>query len=139
MNGRARRRPRRGSCFIECLLGGALLIPIGLGMVDLGTLLLAAQLNDAAARQAARSAANEQTEVLADKAATTAMDNFAPSQMTSFDLNKVTYAAGQVSVETSVDVRLPIQLPFLTEKTLVTESTMPIIATAQIDNSECPQ
>src|SRR5277367_4403407 len=126
MNGRNRTRPRRGSCFIECLLGGALLVPIGLGMVDLGSLLLAAQMNDAAARQAARSAANEQTAALANKAATKALDNFAPSQMATFDLDTVTYAAGQVSVETSVDVRLPIELPFLSEKTMVTESTMPI-------------
>jgi Flp pilus assembly protein TadG len=132
MKTRNTRRGTKGNCFIECCLGGALLIPIALCMLDLGTIVLAAELNQTAARQAARSAANEQTPALAQQAAGMAVDAYAPNQLTTYSLDNVNYTAGDsVTVKTSVDVKVPFQFPFLSERTLVAQVTMPVIATNQ--------
>jgi Flp pilus assembly protein TadG len=132
MKARNTRRGTKGNCFIECCLGGALLIPIALCMLDLGSIVLAAELNDTAARQAARSAANEQTQTLAYNAAQLAVEAYAPNQLTSYTLDNVNYTTGDsVTVQTSVDVKVPFQFPFLSERTLVAQVTMPVIATNQ--------
>jgi Flp pilus assembly protein TadG len=131
MKARNTRRATKGNCFIECCLGGALLIPIALCMLDLGTIVLAAELNQTAARQAARSAANEQTQALANQAAQLAVDAYAPNQLTSYQLGPVNYTSDSVTVQTSVDVKVPFQFPFLSERTLVAQVTMPVIATNQ--------
>jgi Flp pilus assembly protein TadG len=131
MKARNARRGTKGNCFIECVLGGALLIPIALCMLDLGTLVLAAEMNDTAARQAARSAANEQTQALANQAAELAVEAYTPSQLTTFDLTNVAYTTDSVSVKTSVDVKVPFQFPFLSEQTLIASATMPVIAVTQ--------
>ena len=133
MKARNTRRGTKGNCFIECCLGGALLIPIAMGMLDLGSLVLAAQLNDTAARQAARSAANEQTPALANEAAQLAVDSYTANQLTTYTLGPVNYdkVAESVTVKTSVDVKVPFQFPFLSEQILVAQATMPIIVTPQ--------
>ena len=127
MKARNTKRGTKGNCFIECVLGGALLIPIALCMLDLGTLVLGAELNDSLARQAARAAANEQSQTLAEAAAEKAKDPYAPSQLTEFSVDNVAYTADSVSVKTSVQITVPFQFPFLSGETLVAQATMPVV------------
>jgi Flp pilus assembly protein TadG len=127
MKARSTRRGTKGNCFIECVLGGALLIPIALCMLDLGTLVLGAEMNDTLARQAARAAANEQSQSLAQDAADKAAEPYATSQLTSFNVDNVAYTTDSVSVKTSVQITVPFQFPFLSGETLVAQATMPVI------------
>jgi|SRR5271156_2957861 Flp pilus assembly protein TadG len=127
MKARNTKRGTKGNCFIECVLGGALLIPIALCMLDLGTLVLGAELNDTLARQAARAAANEQSQALAQDAADKAAEPFTPSQLTTFSVDNVAYTTDSVSVKTSVQITVPFQFPFLSGETLVAQATMPVI------------
>jgi Flp pilus assembly protein TadG len=131
MKARNTKRGTKGNCFIECVLGGALLIPIALCMLDLGTLVLGAELNDTLARQAARAAANEQTQALAQDAADKAAEPFTTSQLTTFSVDNVAYTTDSVSVKTSVQITVPFQFPFLSGETLVAQATMPVIGVTQ--------
>ena len=133
MKARNTKRGTKGNCFIECVLGGALLIPMALCMLDLGTLVLGAELNDTMARQAARAAANEQSQALAQDAADKAAEPFeaSPSQLTTFSVDNVAYTTDSVSVKTSVQITVPFQFPFLSGETLVAQATMPVIGVAQ--------
>ena len=131
MKARNTKRGTKGNCFIECVLGGMLLIPIALCMLDLGTLVLGAELNDTLARQAARAAANEQSQTLAQDAADKAAEPFTSSQLISFDAPNVSYTTDSVSVKTSVQITVPFQFPFLSGETLVAQATMPVIGVAQ--------
>jgi Flp pilus assembly protein TadG len=131
MKARNTKRGTKGNCFIECVLGGALLIPIALCMLDLGTLVLGAELNDTLARQAARAAANEQSQTLAQDAADKAAEPFTPSQLTTFSVDNVAYTTDSVSVKTSVQITVPFQFPFLSGETLVAQATMPVVGVTQ--------
>jgi Flp pilus assembly protein TadG len=129
MKARNTKRGTKGSCFIECVLGGALLIPIALCMLDLGTLVLGAELNDTLARQAARAAANEQTQALAQNALDQATEAFqtAPSDLITFEEATMNYTTDSVSVKSEVHIKFPFQFPFLSGGTLVAQATMPVI------------
>jgi len=133
MKARNTKRGTKGNCFIECVLGGALLIPIALCMLDLGTLVLGAELNDTLARQAARAAANEQSQALAQDAVDKAAEPFeaSPSNLTAFSVDDVNYSTDSVSVKTSVKITVPFQFPFLSGETLVAQATMPVIGVTQ--------
>ena len=124
-------RRQKGQGFIEAVLGGMILIPIAFGMLDVGALVVAEQVNDAAAKQAARSAANEQTQALANQAASLAMDAFQPTMLASSEMTRFTYDADTVVVQTTASVRVPIPFPFLNEKALVAQDIEPVIAVTQ--------
>jgi Flp pilus assembly protein TadG len=123
-------RRQRGQGFIEAVLGGMILIPIAFCMLDVGALVVANQVNDAAAKQAARSAANEQTQALANHAASLAMEAFEPTMLASFEMTSLTYSSESVVVQTTADVKVPIPFPFLSEQTFVAQATEPVIAAA---------
>ena len=136
MKARNTKRGTKGNCFIECVLGGALLIPIALCMLDLGTLVLGAELNDTLARQAARAAANEQSQALAQDAVDKAAEPFeaSPSNLTTFTVEPVDYKVSDpesVTVKSAVKIAVPFPFPFLSGETLVAQATMPVIGVTQ--------
>jgi hypothetical protein len=133
MKARNTKRGTKGNCFIECVLGGMLLIPIALCMLDLGTLVLGAELNDALARNAARAAANEQTSALAESAVNQKVEEFqtSPSELITFESANVDYTTDSVSVKSSVHIKVPFQFPFFSGETLVAQATMPVIGVTQ--------
>jgi Flp pilus assembly protein TadG len=122
------RRTQRGQGFIEAVLGGMILIPIAFCMLDVGALVVANQVNDAAAKQAARSAANEQTQALANHAASVAMEAFEPTMLASFEMTNFNYSSDSVVVQTTADVKVPFPFPFFSEQNLVAQATEPVIA-----------
>jgi len=101
-------------------------------MLDLGSLVLGAELNDSLARQAARAAANEQNAGLAQNAVNNAAEDFqvssSNSSLLAFESANLNYSTDSVSVKTEVRVTVPFQFPFLSKANMVAQATMPVVA-----------
>ena len=125
---KTRNRSRRGTSFIECMVGGIFIIPIALGAVNLSTIVMSNSINDHLAKDAARAAANQEQVNTAKAAADKTVhgmgkSNIIPSvEMTSFDYNN------EVTVQTKMVVKFPAPLPGWTEATLVARAIEPVVA-----------
>lgn len=126
-----RKRGQRGQSLIEAMIGFLVLIPIGLLVVDLVTVLSATQTNEQWADSAARAAACQGTMTGAEESAKKALERFEPSAvMNSVQVEQVQYdpVKGQVSVSTVMEVSVPVPFPVLNKLQCHAASVQPIVA-----------
>lgn len=110
-----RNRGKRGSGLIEAILAATILVPIALFLLDLTVMIIANSMNDTAAKNAARAAANQPTGAAAHAAALKALASFQASAIVkSLEISEFDYPAkgvGSVSVVTIMEVKLPVPVP----------------------------
>ncbi len=122
----------KGTSLIEVAVGGMILIPLALAMLDLLVFVTTSSINEAAATTAARAAANEQSESLAQSAAEKALTAYQPTTVATIQLAKpVDWTQDRVIVQTIVKVRLPVPFPGITSETVVAQATQPVVAVSQ--------
>lgn len=129
----ARRRRRSGVSLVETMVGFIIIIPIGLAAIDIVILLSTSQSNEQWAEVASKAASRRGNEQAALKAAQNAVeqcpvDNVVMSVQVA-DVN-FDMARGRVTVDTVMEVKLPIPVPFMPpEVTFRANSTQPIVST----------
>lgn len=104
-----------GQSIVEVVVGMLILVPIGLFLLDVGTLVLAQTANDTLAKSAARAAAEQPDEEKAKAASNAVVDKFALSAIIKErpDL-KLTYNTGNdVIAKTTMKVNLLVPIPFV--------------------------
>jgi hypothetical protein len=125
------RRSERATSITEAIVGAFVLVPIALCLVDLGVLVVANSINDTAAKNGARAAANQADGHDAFFAAQDAVNAFHTSPiLKSITLLTVDYPPDQssVSVKTQVVVKLPIPFPGLDNLTFQAQDVEPIVS-----------
>ncbi len=105
------KRGESGSEIVQVVLGGIILIPIALFLIDAIFLALCATINADAAKLAARAAANEQTEGLARNAAEASIQQHS-NGIAKIKLAEFSRTPDQVTVLTKIGFRLPAPFPF---------------------------
>ena len=128
-----RSRGKRGSGLIEAILAATILVPIALFLLDLTVMIIANSMNDTAAKNAARAAANQPNGGAAHAAATKALASFqASSIVKSLAISEFDYPAkgvGSVTVVTVMEVKLPVPVPGFTGYTFKAGDVEPIVGT----------
>lgn len=109
-------RNRRGQSFIEAVCAAFIIIPIALCLLDLIVLVVANSMNDTAAKNAARAAANQPDGGSAWQAAQKSVVSFHGSAIvTSLILDELNYPdpnnSGAVSCVTKMQVHMPMPFP----------------------------
>lgn len=125
------KRPAHGQSLVEAMIGFLVLIPIGLMVINLVTVVTATQANEQWAEAAARAAACQGTMAGAERAAQLALERFKPSNvMNSVQVEKVQFdpVNGQVSVSTVMEVSVPVPSPLLSKMQCHAASIQPIVA-----------
>lgn len=124
-------RAKRGSGLIEAILAATILVPIALFLLDLTVMIIANSMNDTAAKNAARAAANQPNGTAAYKAAEKALASFQASTIVkSLALSEFDYPAkgvGSVSVVTVMEVKLPVPVPGFAGYTFKAGDVEPIV------------
>lgn len=142
-------RGRRAQSIIETVVGIIFLIPIVLFLFDVAVLVLASSANDNLAKSACRAAASavggtgQGTPAAGLAAAEAVCNNFAVSTiirrpgasfLTDFSYNggtlrgTATSQGGQVTVITTMDVRVPVSFPFLSSANFRAQAVEPIVS-----------
>lgn len=123
----------QGQCITEVVAGILfLIVPVSLFLLDVGVLVLAQSANDTLAKNAARAAAEQVDQTKAGEAVTNVIDSFpisgfVPQKPTA----DVTFAAGTVTVKTTILVKLPVPVPFmpsLQEQSFDAQAREPIVS-----------
>lgn len=123
-----RHRSRRGSGLAESVVAAIVLIPIALCLLDLIVLVNANAMNDTAAKNAARAAANQPEGGLAKEAALSAISSFrASSIVNKIDLTDLLYDGNSVTCQITMKVHLPVPFPGLNDLTFVASDTEPVL------------
>lgn len=124
-------RAKRGSGLIEAILAATILVPIALFLLDLTVMIIANSMNDTAAKNAARAAANQPNGTAAHDAAEKALASFQASTIVkSLALSEFDYPAkgvGSVSVVTVMEVKLPVPVPGFAGYTFKAGDVEPIV------------
>jgi hypothetical protein len=108
-----------GQSIIEVLVGGIILIPIVLAILDMGVVVLGGEICNDLAKQAARAAANASNFTDANTAVASVQTNFPGSFMYSgllltSNASAATFVyGGSVTVNSSVTITLPVPVPLL--------------------------
>jgi Tfp pilus assembly protein PilX len=128
-----KRRGQRGSQLAEALTVGIFILIIALGLIDLIVMVMANSVNDAAAKNAARAAANQPDYPKALQAAQNAVNGGKrqhASFITALVLQKMDYADKKiVSCTTKMEMKLPIPVPGIGgDFEFLAQSTEPIVA-----------
>jgi len=124
-------RSTRASSLVEAIVGFIVIIPIGLAAVDVATLISTSQTNEQVAEQAARAAACQRSDKGAQKAAEESAQQTPTSNIiTNIAVDPVKYdpVKGEVTVSTSMQVKMPIPLPYLNQFDLHASAMQPIVA-----------
>ena len=132
----------KGASIAEAVTGLVVLVPIVLILIDISAIVLTQTANDDLAKHAARLAAGQSTPQLRQAAATSVVNNYPPSTMTSTP-SLVSYSEPnkqQVTVSTSMVCNLPVQVPFGGPTTqqftaFATEPIVPSLLKADTGNS----
>jgi Flp pilus assembly protein TadG len=123
----------RGQSILEVAVGMLILIPIVLAILDLVVLVLGQEANNDLAKRAARAASHYATDGQARTAADQVINSFQSSKI----LTNPTKAGfqynvnGNVVVETSLQVNLPVPVPFtknLNNQVMRARATEPIVS-----------
>jgi hypothetical protein len=128
-NNMAFRKPR-GDALIEAVTIAMVLVPIALCLLDCIVLVLANNMNDTAAKNAARAAANQPDKPAAQAAAAKALESFNKSSIVeSIEIASLKYPANKdkVTVRTRMEVRLPIPFPGYSHVTFMAKDVEPIV------------
>lgn len=107
----------KGQSIIEVMVGGFILIPLLLAIIDVSVVAIGGELVNRLSKEAARAAANCSNKTLADAAVVDIKNTFQPSS-TFKNLNiaitdYVGTADGQLTVVCDVTVVLPVSVPLL--------------------------
>lgn len=110
------KRGQRGSQLAEALSIGIFILMITLGLIDLIVMVMANNVNDAAAKNAARAAANQPDYPKAFQAAQDSLKGNGKGKSSTFVtaliLQKLDYSDGNtVSCTTRMELKLPIPVP----------------------------
>jgi hypothetical protein len=112
---RCRKRAQQGSQLAEALVIGIFILMITLALIDLIVMVMANSVNDAAAKNAARAAANQADYPTAWQAAQNAVKGprgNSASFITTLILQKMDYSDhNNVSCTTKMQLKLPIPVP----------------------------
>lgn len=125
-------RSSKGQNLIEALVGLVVIIPLGLGAIDLIAVVTAVDNNEHIADTAARAAATQPDQAAANRAAEDVLSRCQTSWMVStISIDKVVYnqAKGVVNVSTLIDLKLPVPLPGMTSMRFKADSAEPIVET----------
>lgn len=124
------RNNNKGQALIETAVAGIVIVPIFLLLLDLGILVHCNMTNDEAAKNAARAAANQPKESLANQAAQNAISNIKKSPIIwNLTIKDCKYVASEsVTVKTQMEVNLPVPVPGMTKFVFVAQSVQPIVA-----------
>lgn len=126
-----RMRAQQGSGFVEALAVGMLILVITLALVDLIVLVLANGINDTAAKNAARAAANQVEPVKQINAAKNSIKGSKASGsgfITSLKIKDLFPAGGNITCITEMKLKLPIPVPGVgADFTFVAQDTEPIV------------
>lgn len=129
---RKRYRRSRGQTLIETLIGFIVLIPIGLFSINVVALVTTSQGNEQLAESAARAASTQRSATKAKDAAVETVENvFQETNVAQSALvESVDYnpAAGQVTVTTLMNVKLPVPIPGFAETVCRASSAQPIVS-----------
>jgi hypothetical protein len=110
-------RPARGQSIIEVVVGGLILVPIVLAIIDLAVVVLGGEICNDLAKQAARSAANAGSQPEALAAVVDVQSHFhASGTYSGLTLTLSQYdgtPTGIATVQSSVTIILPVPIPFL--------------------------
>lgn len=124
---RAKLRRRNGSSVAEAAIAAIILVPIALAILDVIVVVSAIQMNDTAAKNAARAAANQLNQQDAGEAAQNALSTFHKSSIIKRISVSLKYSGETVVSETSMDVHLPIPFPGFSELTFNAKDVEPIV------------
>jgi Tfp pilus assembly protein PilV len=127
------RRAQRGSQLAEALVIGIFILMIALALIDLIVMVMANNVNDATAKNAARAAANEPTYPKALEAAQRAVKGRKGQSsgfISSLILQKLDYTDNNiVSATTKMELQLPIPVPGIGGRfEFLAQATEPIVA-----------
>lgn len=123
-------RSRKGTGITEIVLAAVLLVPIAFCLLDLMTLVIANQMNDTLAKNAARAGANQRRGEDAFQAASNSLSSFQSSPIVkSIVIESFSYAGVHraVKVQTRMVVKLPIPLGSIEELTFMAKDVEPIL------------
>lgn len=128
---RTYQRTAQGQGFIEVLVMTMAIIPIALFMMDAMVVVSTNVVNDTAAKNAARAAANQSDGSSAKSAALKALQAFKPSPIiASVQLDDFQYPLSKegVTVRTKMEIKLPAPLPGYSTLTFLARDIEPIVA-----------
>jgi len=118
---------------MEAVMAAIILVPIALALLDLTVMVIANSMNDTAAKNAARAAANQSTGAAAYDAANLTLNTFHASTLVkSIAINDFNYPAqgvGSVSLTTVMEVKLPVPFPGFAGYTFTAKDVEPIVGT----------
>ncbi len=121
-------RARKGSNLAESAVAAIILIPIALAILDLIVLVSANSMNDTAAKNAARAAANQADQPTAGEAAANALSTFHKSSIiTNIDV-VLQWTPDQVTCVTTMKVHLPVPFPGFSDLVFTAKDVEPVIA-----------
>jgi hypothetical protein len=127
----ANRPSHSGQSLIEVACGCLALVPIALLVIDVVFVLGVANANSQLAQTAARLAGNKATEDEGESAAKQTIADFSnPGAIGGAKLQQFEYdqISKLVTVQTQIEVRLPVPLPGASSTKISTVSTQPIVA-----------
>jgi hypothetical protein len=120
----------RGQALIEAVCTAMILIPLALCLLDIMVLVMANGMNDSCAKSAARSAANQADDITALSAAKKAVSALHTSAIIkSVSMPGFFYdsGSGKVTVQTQIEVHLPMPFPGLTDLTFQAKDVEAIV------------
>ncbi len=124
----SRNRSSRGSSLAEAAVAAIILIPIALAIIDLIVIVAANSMNDTAAKNAARAAANQQDAVTAGEAASDAFSTFHKSNVITAFSGDLQWTAERAIVDTTITVHLPVPFPGFSDLTFKARDVEPVVA-----------
>jgi Flp pilus assembly protein TadG len=132
-NRQAQARSRKGQALIETAVASIFIVPVVLGLLDVSVMVMANQINDSVAKNAARAAANQPDQMSAQKAAQNVFDHVAHSPIiTNVSLNPggFNYSGSKdgVSVQSRMDVNLPVAIAGWQHQVFIAQSVQPIVS-----------
>lgn len=121
-------RSGKGSGIAEAVTAAFILIPLALCLVDLTVLVIANSMNDTAAKNAARAAANQGDKPTAKAAVDKSLASVQNSPIVkSIILDKFEYDKDAVTVQTKMVVALPVPFPGYSEMSFVAKDVEPVV------------
>ncbi|HEY9785205.1 MAG TPA: hypothetical protein V6D17_07370 [Candidatus Obscuribacterales bacterium] len=123
---------RKGQSLVESLVGLMILIPIGLAAFDVVTMVSCYHANEQVADSCARAAATRADQGAAVKAAEDAVEHSQiPGAALSVGVQSIEYnlGTGMVTAVTTMQIKLPVPLPYVSQMTIKSTAVVPIVGT----------
>jgi Tfp pilus assembly protein PilV len=118
----------KGQGQAETIAAAFFLVPIALCLIDLIVMVIANQMNDTAAKNCARAAANMTDQSTANLASESALAKFQGSSIVNKISQKTTWTADSATVQTTMSVHLPVPFPGYSDMTFVAQDVEPVLS-----------